>query len=145
MLDTGPLSTFARSQWLGVLKMALKGHAVVIPDVVTAEIRNGASQHHHLRALLEADWIRTVDLDSPEQLAAFARYESSLVGASGRNRGECGVLALTETTPNAIAVVDDRAAKNVARSRGVRLCGSLGLLCDAIRRGHHRRPGLGGG
>lgn len=71
----------------------------------------------------------------PEHLVAFARYERLLVGQVGRNVGECGVLALAETTPNAVAVVDDRAARNAGERYKVRVRGTLGLLCDAIRSG----------
>ncbi|WP_165989841.1 hypothetical protein [Streptomyces sp. YIM 98790] len=135
VLDTGPLSHFARAQWLGVLKIVLKDHRVLIPDVVAQELRNGAEQHHHLRCVLDADWIETVALETPAQLAAFAHYERHLVGADGRNVGECGVLALAETLPSAVAVVDDRVAKEAARGRPVTLRRTLALLCDAIHIG----------
>lgn len=116
VLDTGPLSHFSQS-------------------VVHAELRNGAARNVHLRAVLEADWIQVVPLDTSERLAAFAYYEQRLVGPNGRNVGECGVLALAETTPHAVAVVDDRVAANAARGRKVVIRRTLGLLCDAIRQG----------
>jgi len=134
VLDTGPLSHFARSQWLGVLKVVLKDIRVLIPDVVEAELRNGAGTHSDLQAVLDADWIEVVSLDTPEQLAAFAYYEQRLVGSDGRNIGECGVLALAETT-NAVAVLDDRVAGLAGRARNVEIRRTLGLLCDAIRQG----------
>lgn len=135
VLDTGPLSHFSRSQWLGVLKVVLKDVQVVIPDVVRAELERGVARDVDLRAALDADWIRVVSLDTPERLAAFAYYEQRLVGPDGRNLGECGVLALAETTPQAVAVVDDRVAANAARGRKVVIRRTLGLLCDAIRQG----------
>jgi predicted nucleic acid-binding protein len=133
VLDTGPLSHFARSQWLGALKAVLKDGRVVIPDVVHDELRTGAALNSQLQAVLNADWIERVSLDAPAQLAAFAYYEQRLVGVDGRNVGECGVLALAETTPNAVAVLDDREAVNAAKSRAVKVRRTLGLLCDAIR------------
>lgn len=134
VLDTGPLSHFAKAQWLGVLKVVLKDNRVLIPDVVAEELRIGAAGNHHLHAVLEADWIETIPLESPAQLSAFVRYERQLVGPSGRNVGECGVLALAESIPDAVAVVDDRVA--VAASRGrVEVRRTLGLLVDAIRAG----------
>lgn len=133
VLDTGPLSHFARAQWLGVLKAVLTDSRVLIPDVVKAELRDGVAQHHHLQAVLDADWIEVVSLDSPEQLAAYAYYERRLVGIDGRNIGECGVLALTETTADAVAVLDDRSACNAAEYRGVKVRRTLALLCEAIR------------
>ncbi|MEJ1110771.1 MULTISPECIES: hypothetical protein [unclassified Kribbella] len=135
VLDTGPLSHFARAQWLGVLKVVLGAATVLIPDVVELELRNGAGQHQHLQAALEADWINVMPIDSPEQLAAVAYYEQRLVGSDGRNIGECGVLALAETTPGSVAIIDDRVAKKAAQGRQVEVRGTLGLLCDAIRQG----------
>ncbi|MFC9064702.1 MULTISPECIES: hypothetical protein [Streptomyces] len=136
VLDTGPLSHFAEAQWLGVLKILLKEYDAVIPDVVEAELREGVPQYHHLRSVLEADWIETVRLESPAHLTAFVHYERQLVGRDGRkNMGECGVLALAESLPGAVAVVDDRVARKAARDRPVELRGTLGLLCDGIRAG----------
>lgn len=134
VLDTGPLSHFAKAQWLGVLKVVLKDHRVLIPDVVAEELRNGSGRYHHLRSALEADWIETVPLTSSSQISTFVYYERQLVGPNGRNVGECGVLALAETLPNAVAVVDDRVAVEVSRGR-VTVRRTLGLLCDAIRAG----------
>ncbi|MEV0845602.1 hypothetical protein AB0J21_06895 [Streptomyces sp. NPDC049954] len=134
VLDTGPLSHFAKAQWLGVLKSVLKGCRVLIPDVVEEEVRRGVDRHPHLHAVLGADWITTVTLDSPAQLRAFAHYASHLVGDNGRNVGECGVLALAESLPpGTVAVVDDRVAVEAARGRPVLVRGSLGLMCEAIR------------
>jgi predicted nucleic acid-binding protein len=135
VLDTGPLSHFARSQWLGVLKVILKDVQVLIPDVVQAEVRNGAVQHGYLQAVLDAEWIEVVSLNTAEQLAAFAYYEQRLVGSSGRNIGECGVLALAETAAHAVAVIDDRVAVLAAKGRNVEVRRTLGLLCQAIRQG----------
>jgi predicted nucleic acid-binding protein len=135
VLDTGPLSHFAHAQWLGVLKVVLKDHRVLIPDVVADELRNGTERHQHLRSVLEADWIETVSLETPSQLSAFVHYERRLVGPDGRNMGECGVLALAETLPDAVAVIDDRVAVEAARGRPVTLRRTLGLLCDAIHAG----------
>lgn len=87
VLDTGPLSHFAKSQWLGVLKLVLQHTQVVIPDVVEVELRNGAPQHVYLTAVLQAEWIETVSLNTPEQLSAFAHYYQRLVGPRGAQSG----------------------------------------------------------
>lgn len=134
VLDTGPLGHFARSQWLGVLKAVLQGARVVIPDVVGAELRSGAGRYSYLHAVLDAEWIEEMPLNSPEQLTAFVHYEQRLVGPDGRNVGECGVLALAETMANAVAVVDDRVAALAAKERNVEVRRTLGILCEAIRK-----------
>ncbi len=133
MLDTGPLTHFARSQWLGVLKAVLHDVDVVIPDLVERELTSSVASNPHNRAVLDADWIAVVPLDTDARLAALARFTARLVGPQGRNIGECGVLALAETTPDAIAVVDDGAAVRAARDHGVPVRRTLGLLCEAVR------------
>ncbi|WP_245679542.1 hypothetical protein [Actinomadura hibisca] len=135
VLDTGPLSHFARSQWLGALKAVLHESRVLIPDTVETELRSGVAQHSELQAVLDADWIEMTVIDTDEQLAAFSHYTRHLVGPARRNYGECGVLALAETTPNATAVLDDRVAKRLGEQRKVEVRGTLGLLCEAIRQG----------
>lgn len=145
VLDTGPLSHFAESQWLGALKLVLDGTPVLVPDVVAAELRAGSLQHPHLVTVVrllkdgaDADvgaWIEVVPLETDDQQVAFARYTRLLVGADGRNVGECGVLALAQTTPGAVAVLDDRAARNAGKDHHVKVRGTLGLLCEAVRRG----------
>lgn len=134
VLDTGPLSHFARSQWLGILKLVLADGRVIVPDVVRQELEQGALRHGHLRDVLESEWIDTVALESAAQVSAFAHYSSLLAGLDGRNVGECGVLALAETVDGAIAVVDDGAAHRAAARRCVSVRRTLGLLCEAIRR-----------
>lgn len=56
------------------------------------------------------------------------------MGPDRRNVGECGVLALAETMPDSVAIIDDRVARNAAQGRKIAVRGTLGLLCDAIRR-----------
>lgn len=134
VLETGTLSHFARGQWLGVLKAVLQDVVVVIPDIVSAERHAGVAQYSYLQAVLEARWIKVVKLDTDEQQKTFAYYEQRLVGSDRRNVGECGVLALAETTPDSVAVIDDRVAVNAAKGRKVEVRRTLGLLCEAIRR-----------
>ena len=142
VLDTGPLSKFAESQWLGVLKFVLAGAPVLVPDVVAVELRTGSDQYPHLTAVLQVlrdasgtdGWIEVVPVATDDQLTAFARYTRLLVGPDGRNTGECGVLALAQTIPGAVAVLDDRVACKAAKEHHVEVRGTLGLLCEAVRR-----------
>ena len=133
VLDTGPLSHFAKAQWLGALKLVLEDHLGVVPDLVEQEIQQGAGSHPHLVGILPADWISVVALNDPEHVSSFAHFAKALVGPDGRNMGECGVLALTQNLDPAVAVIDDRAARNAAQEAGLEVRGTVGLLCDAIR------------
>lgn len=133
VLDTGPLSHFAKAQWLGALKLVLEDHRVVIPDLVEQEIHQGSGSHPHLVGILPTDWIEVVALEDPEHVRSFTNFEKALVGPDGRNLGECGVLALAQNLDSAVAVVDDRTARKAANDANVEVRGTIGLLCDAIR------------
>ncbi|MCV7645383.1 nucleotide-binding protein [Micrococcus luteus] len=131
VFDTGPLRHFALQGWLGVLKYLSRDHGVIIPDTVEVELREQSQTDAALRLVLEADWI-TVDRSTDlAYLQEFARFES-LLAAGGRNRGECGVLALGMARGHQL-IIDDRVASNHARRAGLNCRGTLALLCDAIR------------
>jgi len=133
VFDNGPLSHFARQGWLGVLKAVVGDRTVLIPDVVVAELQAGASLDSRIQSALDAPWIQRRELRSGEELIAFAKFSALLVKGE-RNRGEAGVLALASTL-DAIAVVDDSAARKVADTHKIRLRPTLALLCEAIRAG----------
>lgn len=135
VVDTGPLSHFAKAGWLGVLKMLAPEHRIVIPDVVDAELRREAAHRSCPPCVRAQDWIEVRTIDSDAELSAFGRYHGLLVGDNGRNVGECGVLALAEVH-HWTAVVDDQEACRAARRAGsVEVRRTLGLLCDAVRQG----------
>lgn len=136
VFDSGPLSALTRAGHLDVVRTLLGGAKAVMPDVVASELREGAATHPHLQAFSTPTWPEVAELVGDQALAAFAYYAGRLVGPGGKNLGECGVLALAETTPGAVAVVDDRAAHNAGKVRGVKMRRTLGLLCEAIRAGN---------
>ena len=55
VLDTGPLSHFARAGWLGVLKAVVGDRQALIPDTVVGELEDGAVQDSRLKTVLDAD------------------------------------------------------------------------------------------
>ena len=130
VFDTGPLSHFARAEWLEVLRAVIGERRAVIPDAVVTELQRGAQEDHRLRAVLNADWIEQRELRTEPELRAFAGFASRLVSGQ-RNIGEAAVLALAETIP-AQAVVDDNAAHKAAQRAGVSCTRTLALLCEAI-------------
>ena len=93
VFDTGPLSHFAKAQWLGVLKPITSEVRCVVPDTVVAELRAGRAERPYLGSVLEASWLEVVTVSSPAELDPFAKFHERLVGCDGRNVGECGVLA----------------------------------------------------
>lgn len=133
IFDTGPLSHFARSEWLGVLKAMTASNTIVIPDMVEDELRRGAIKEARLRAVLEAPWIERVELRSIDELHWFAKFSERLV-VKGRNLGETAVLAYAKANL-VTAVLDDGAARKAARDYDIALRPTLSLLCEAVRQG----------
>ena len=133
VFDTSPLSHFAREGWLGPLKAVVGERQALVPDTVVDELRDGAGRDSRIQAALDAPWLEHRELVSDDELPAFARFSALLV-RNDRNRGEAGVLALASVV-GGIAVIDDRVARKAAERYGVRLQGTLALLCEAIQHG----------
>lgn len=132
VFDTGPLRHFALEGWLGVLRFVTEDGRVVIPESVEEEIQAQAGSAPALGQILACSWIQ-VDRRSDRAFShAFADFERRLVDSQGRNRGECGVLALGSLSPCTL-IIDDRVPRRIAKDRGMKLSGTLGLLCRAIR------------
>ena len=134
VVDTGPLSHFARAGWLGVLRFIAPQNRILIPDTVELELRQSLTSHSWLPSILETSWIEVAPLTTADELLAYARYAQRLVGDDGRNTGECGVLALAEAR-GLIAIIDDQAGVKAGTAAGVSVRRTLGLLCDAIVEG----------
>lgn len=130
VFDTGPLSHFAKGGWLGALKAVAGNRRVIVPLEVVNEIRQGAHTNPFLESVLDADWIEHRELDGENEIRQFVKFSERLV-TGRRNVGESAVLALASTM-DALAVVDDAAARKAADRHGVRLKPTLALLCDAI-------------
>lgn len=134
IFDTGPLSHFALSGWLGVLKAVVGERIAVIPETVVEELQVGAIRESRLQDVLAAESLLRRSLLNPGELQAFAGFAERLA-VGRRNLGECGVLALGATLPGASVVVDDAAARRAARDAGIAVKPTLALHLDAIRGG----------
>lgn len=97
---------------------------VLVPEVVRDEVEQGADSG--LRVAL-VSWleIRTV-----MNAGLMAEFEGSSLDA-----GEAAALALALELRADYLLVDERAARRVARMRGVEVVGVLGVLLVAKRRG----------
>lgn len=138
VVDTGPLSHFARAGWLGVLRLLAPDNTILIPDTVERELRSAAAPSW-LAQVLGSTWIVVRPVATDEELLAYSRYARRLVGDDGRNTGECGVLALAEVH-GYVAVVDDQAGAKAGGAAGVAIRRTLGLLCDAVEDGQLTLP-----
>lgn len=133
VFDTGPLSHFAQAGWLKILEVLAGDREVLVPEVVSDEIKTATHTYHFLGQVLDAGWIKVDRSDDIEFLVVHARYTSRLASGT-KNLGECGVLTLAEVRGHT-AVIDDRVAREVGTEYGVQITGTLALMCDGIRQG----------
>jgi len=133
VLDATCLSHFARSDRLDVLADLLAGIPTSIPHVVREEIRHGTALHQELQAVLDAQWLQVMPLDTLERLQRFTVWARRL-GSGERDLGEASVLATAEEL-NAVALIDERGATAVGRAHGIHVHGTIWLLAKACREG----------
>jgi predicted nucleic acid-binding protein len=121
--DTSPIQYLHQLGLLQILPALAEG--VVIPPAVMDEVATGRTLGVNLPDLEELDW---VTVRHPVSAAA-----SPLVTDLGP--GETQVLMLALEAPEAVAVLDDALARQVAEALHLKLTGTLGLLIDAKRAG----------
>lgn len=136
VFDTTVLSNFAVVGQIALLKRLYTGQACTTLAVAD-EIRRGLSaRYEHLRAVEEAfsglsptGWLPVLVPTSPQEQALFIELGLSLAA------GEASCLAIA-IARSLVLVSDDRAARQRASERGVRLTGTLGILVRAVREHH---------
>lgn len=98
---------------------------VLVPTAVEAEILAGPVGDP-ARTLLESGWAQTIE---PTSIPAT-------VIEWGLGSGESAVLAVALETPGSTAVLDDAAARTAARTLGIPVIGTLGIIVRAKQRQH---------
>lgn len=134
IFDASPLNHFARARELHTLQQLVSGHRCVVTVAVRQELHAGAAHHPALVEIDTLPWLETVRVDGLDELYRVAEYLRRL-GSTERNAGEASVLAWAELH-GAIAYVDDQAACNVARARGVTVYRTLNLIVRGHRAGY---------
>jgi predicted nucleic acid-binding protein len=98
---------------------------IAVPDGVFEEVTAGRPADSAAKALPETPWIRRVEVGAiaPEVLVWNLGV------------GESEVLSLALADRSYVAMIDDRAARNCARTLGIQTLGTGGALVLAKRRG----------
>lgn len=121
--DTSPIQYLHQIGRLSLLS-ALAGNVIVPPHVVR-ELEAGRDLGINLPDIRALNWIT---VRSPLSMVALP-----LVKDLGP--GETQVLALALELSNAVVILDDNLARQVARSLDIPVMGTLGVLLDAKRAG----------
>jgi len=121
--DTSPIQYLHQLELLHILPALSEG--VIIPPAVIDELAIGRTLGFNLPDLEEFGWVA---VRRPASAAAVP-----LVTHLGP--GETQVLMLALEMPEAVAVLDDALARQVAEVLNLKLTGTLGLLIDAKKAG----------
>lgn len=122
--DASPLILLAGIGQLGLLGCLTEG--VLVPEAVDREVRSGADAAFLARLAEAAAWLRLVpDMTLP---ASVVRWNLG--------DGESQVLAYGVARPECELVLDDRAGRRCAKSLGLPVTGTLGIVLRSRRAGH---------
>lgn len=121
--DTSPIQYLHQLELLHILPALVE--SVVVPPAVMNEVATGRTLGVNLPDLEELAW---VTVRRPTSAAALP-----LVTDLGP--GETQVLMLALEAPEAVVVLDDALARQVAEALNLKFTGTLGLLIDAKRAG----------
>ncbi len=118
-----PLIHLGRIGQLELLRLVLV--RVLVPPAVVEEVRPYLGDA--LEAAIRSGWL----VATPPANAARVRELEELLGG----RGEAEVIGLALEQPDAVVVLDERAARQTAQASALTVRGTLGLLLDAKEHG----------
>ncbi len=122
--DTSAIFYLHRLLCLNLLK-ELYGN-IIIPRTVASELKQGQDEGEDVPDLAEYPWIQIKDIRIPKIIGLMTDL----------GPGEAGVLAIAIEEPDALVILDDLLARQVAKLQGIKLTGTLGILLKAKQRGH---------
>ena len=125
--DTGPVLHLHEIQMLRLLSLAGE---IFIPKAVHFELYSLISDWERLKP----NWINAVTLPFPSQRESEAWVQAGLLDI-----GESEAIALARQLRADWLLTDDAAARLVARSLGLEVHGSLGIVLWAAARGYLNR------
>lgn len=126
LLDATVLNNFLKIGRLGLLGQ-LFPRSLRMTTQVYDELKAGGFEPQIQKCVAEG-WLRLVPLESGREAHLYGEYARSL------GPGEAASLAMAACRSWALAT-DDRAARTAARSAGVGLTGSVGILILGVRGG----------
>ena len=122
--NTSPLFYLHRLQVLDLLQKLYQ--RILVPEAVVEELKMGRSQGEDVPDVTAYDWIEVRPVRTPEVIQLIPD-----LGA-----GEAQVLTLALEIPGSLVILDDRLAREFAKSQQIRHTGTAGVLLKAKQEGH---------
>lgn len=114
--DSGPLICLARIDQLELLPILFS--TILVPPEVWNEVTVKGQGHPGAHEVSQATWL-TIQAPDPQLVKPL----SILLGT-----GEAEAIALAQTTPDSIILLDDSRARKIAQRLSIKQIGTIGLL-----------------
>ena len=122
--DTTPISELAKVGYLDLLYELFE--QVILPQEVYSELTTG--NHSATEIVSTLSWLKVEQISDPKQVKVL-RLTSNL------DLGEVAAIILAEELKADQLLIDERAARRVAKTRQLPIIGTVGILILAKERG----------
>jgi predicted nucleic acid-binding protein len=122
--DSSPLIALARIGHLDLLR-ELYGE-VTVPQGVVQEVTSNGAGRPGAKEVSTAQWIVTVEVESRQFVRSLRR---------DLGKGEAEAIASAVESEADLLIVDDLLARQVARTLGLNVVGTVGVLLEARQKG----------
>jgi len=143
VIDTNILWSFAVVDRVALLEVRF-GDRLVWTDAVAEEIRRNLRVETRLGVVLDAAWLAPPVEFVAADLQHIARIRDILATPGehpSKHLGEAeSIYLIHDRLPEATFVTDDQPAADLARRRGLRVMGTLGLMQDCYAMGEIACP-----
>lgn len=124
--DSTPLITLMKAARLQILN-ELFGE-IIIPEAVHKELTSNERFLEEARQINNSDFIRVISVEDRKSVSLLQR-------AAGLDLGESEAIIYAENNKADLLLVDEASGRRVAKSMGIEIMGSVGVLVSAFREG----------
>lgn len=121
--DTTPLISLMKADQLGALQKLFG--KILIPEAVFTELTTNLSFQDEAQIIRDCDFIQVVSVDERKVVTTLQR-------ATGLDLGESEAIVYADSNQADFLLMDEDAGRIVARSMGLRIMGTVGVLVNAF-------------
>lgn len=124
--DSTPLISLMKASRLGILEKLFGD--VMIPEAVFAELTANDAFPEEAALIQKSAYIKVVRVSDHKAVSLLQR-------ATGLDRGESEAIVYADDTRADLLLMDEAHGRRVAKSMGLPIMGSVGILINAFREG----------
>ena len=124
--DSTPLITLMKATQLQILH-ELFGE-IIVPEAVYDELTVNEKYFEETKLIKISEFIRVISVEDRKSVSLLQR-------AAGLDLGESEAIIFAENNNADLLLVDEALGRRVAKSMGIEIMGSIGVLVSAFRKG----------